>query len=445
MLDRDIPLMVPFTPAPPAWQLGPWCIWTAPTGEIICSAVKGGTSTNHWYHYFNGSWHDLGAVAGNLKPLSIHGTAYDDVWAVFTTGDDVQHFDGVSWVKDADLSGGEIGDIFSLGNGDVFVSSYDNGGLWFRRSGAIGAGVWTNEWSQMVVDTGLVYAWTGRVRGVIAFSPNAVYFTIQTDTVSEVVVWWNGSVWQKTSTADKGPEPYPALSGFNGEFWWIGHTGGYGSSKVMHFDGTITIDDQGVRSGVYGSGDLIMLTPSHGYTIGNSSNAEFWLWETTDGGVNWIKILEQNPGLLVGNWMGLALWQADYDPPVITPLDPVDGAVEVEKDSHISFVINDIDSGVDLSTVKLWIDGLLIYSGQSVVAAGWSMLVTPIANGYSFIATPSRVAYYQSNEDVSPVVEAYDLDGNYAIERWTFSTIRNLWIKIYPMLLGSIRAKDEEN
>ena len=132
-------------------------------------------------------------------------------------------------------------------------------------------------------------------------------------------------------------------------------------------------------------------------------------------------------------------------PPEITPVDPVDGETEVEKDHFIKFTVIDTESGVDPASVILIVDGVEVYSDQKVQADGWSMLVEAITDGYSFIATPtSRETYYTSNEDVQVTVHASDLSDNSASESWTFSTIRNLWIRIYPMILGGIRTSDED-
>ncbi len=146
-----------------------------------------------------------------------------------------------------------------------------------------------------------------------------------------------------------------------------------------------------------------------------------------------------------GNLGGSLVLVTDPDPPEITPIDPVDGETEVEKDHLIKFTVTDADTGVDLSTVILNVDGVVVYSDQRVQVDGWGVSMEAITDGYAFIARPTkRETYYTSNEDVQVTVHASDLNGNPASEQWTFSTIRNLWIRIYPMILGGVRTNDED-
>ncbi len=224
---------------------------------------------------------------------------------------------------------------------------------------------------------------------------------------------------------------------------------------TMDADGFMVINCIRQSDGAHGylfgdptAGQLAFTAYGGGSNIGQQSSGGGYYFVAKGNGLlfdrlGWSEAPPTTP--FNGNLGGSLVLVTDPDPPEITPIDPVDGETEVEKDHLIKFTVTDADTGVDLSTVILNVDGVVVYSDQRVQVDGWGVSMEAITDGYAFIARPTkRETYYTSNEDVQVTVHASDLNGNPASEQWTFSTIRNLWIRIYPMILGGVRTNDED-
>ncbi|MFC1651972.1 Ig-like domain-containing protein [Patescibacteria group bacterium] len=99
----------------------------------------------------------------------------------------------------------------------------------------------------------------------------------------------------------------------------------------------------------------------------------------------------------------------DLDPPYVQNENPADGAINVSLDSNVYFEVVDDDSGVDLSTVDLTVEGSLVID-DGVTQPGFTVIVTPLANGYSFDYDPS--VDFPSNDTINIAIDATDNDGN---------------------------------
>lgn len=173
-------------------------------------------------------------------------------------------------------------------------------------------------------------------------------------------------------------------------------------------------------------------------------------YSTTGGGVNHGYICDLDTGVFTQTsdhtnnpLIDVDGFQEDPDPPVITPLSPQDGEEDVAKDASIRFTAEDAESGVDFSTVKAWVRGILVFNAGSF-ADGWSGTYNAIQDGYEVIMWPiRRWAYYDHLELVK--VRAYAEDGfsNQANETWSFMAGRELGMQIYPMLFEGVRKVDE--
>jgi hypothetical protein len=434
ILDRDIPDMVPFDPSLPTMDIGggPLAVWGAPTGELITTIIVGGIC--YWYHLEGGAWVNKGAVLGNSQIISIHGTSYSDVWAVSDSGSRVFHFDGSTWTQDVVLTGTDPQDVFALDENNVFVAAGLNpstAGLWFRRSGAYGAGVWDNEWSQMGTDTG--YGSASGAQNVVAFAADDVYFTIWISTIVQRLVHWNGATWTASDAADKAPTSH-TLSEAGGKLWWRGYSGGYGYSKVLHLVAMPAIVDQGTLTGTYGGGDLIMVDEQLGYSVGEGPGDNFRIWETTDGGSSWVLIVDHDPSLLVTPGMGLALWNTA---PQLQNETPAQGATDQSRHSTIGGDVFDVDGNLDASTVRFWVNNTLAWF-IGIPTTGWSGSRTAITNGYSYSFTPDASMPLPAGINTARVY-AEDTDGNVLDETWTFE------VTVVEEAVDSADVAGEEN
>lgn len=148
------------------------------------------------------------------------------------------------------------------------------------------------------------------------------------------------------------------------------------------------------------------------------------------------------------NRIGAAVWAPTYpdqDPPVITPVTPYNGETGVEKDSSITFTVTDDPSGVELSSIKAWVKGALVFTDEEGVN-GWAATVTAITYGYRItLSHTSRLTYFEDGETVGVRADAEDTEGNPGSGSWSFSVTRDMGLRIYPMLFEGVRKADEEN
>lgn len=132
-------------------------------------------------------------------------------------------------------------------------------------------------------------------------------------------------------------------------------------------------------------------------------------------------------------------------PPQIIPIYPVDDDSDIPKDAPIIFKATDF-SGIVLPATIIYIDGSIVYQNSTVVSPDWSIAVSALTGseiGYRFELTPlTRSVYYREEVSVGAYVENTSSASARAV--WSFWAGSNVGIRVYPMILASIRIKDED-
>jgi hypothetical protein len=414
ILNRNTPAVEAFTPALPtlSYSLGPRTVWAAPTGEIITDGkfVSLGPGIG-FAHFKNGVWALKATPTPAARAYSIHGSSYNNVWSVHGDTYDVNHFDGNTWVKDATLvSPSRCQDVFALDDENVFVAS--DYGLWFRRSGAIGSGVWTNERSQMNADTGIPIGDANRSNWVIAFAPNDVYFGMSDPGSDIYILHWNGTVWSGVWDGFKGPEAASA-SGFSGtQIWSLGTNG---ANYVRFYNGS-SIVSQKALTDVDNFGDLVMFDEQLGYVVGTDTPDRWSIWETVDGS-SWSRIILAATGGSIAGSVGAAVWDSL---PTIQNQNPASDQTAISIETDILIEVVDGDPGLDASTVILTIDGRVAWQNEAA-QTGFSVNVSPITDGYRYVIDPD--INFESYSYIQIDIDAYDTAGNYLDAYYTFRTV----------------------
>ncbi len=128
---------------------------SAPVASVALFKVWGTSANNVWFvgeggtllNRQNGSWFDYRpGMFTDRNVLTVHGCAADDVWAV--AGQDLLHFDGVTWAKPAEPVLLSDANGVSCAGGSVLVVG--NGGMKWRRDAA---GTWFDEQFSAPFDT----------------------------------------------------------------------------------------------------------------------------------------------------------------------------------------------------------------------------------------------------------------------------------------------------
>jgi hypothetical protein len=107
-------------------------------------------------------------------------------------------------------------------------------------------------------------------------------------------------------------------------------------------------------------------------------------------------------------WVGLGEYNILGDPPVVTNRVPACNEKDVYNLSDYEFDITDPNGNLDPSTIKVWVNGLLVWSNSSAVG-DWSGFTSVITNGLHFTLIPS-VAY--RTLEVSVRIYGEDAKGN---------------------------------
>lgn len=298
---------------------------------------------------------------------------------------------------------------------------------------------------------------------------------------------WNGTIWQFdgvlpgsfSSTYDvavsssrvfvlvneAGAYNVYSAAGFGGP--WTKEVTPWSSSFIHDTEGNgtaLSIDDEGglwvwlafssdhrvFHRSPAGVWSTSLTTNKAGTTIGGIWAADKnnicacrdgWIFLTDDGGSTWSEYDTSSTWGFSGKANGVWGFLPDPDPPVITPIDPVDGATDVAKDKAITFSITDATS-VELDQTVVYVRGEIVYNG-GIVADGWTVTFTDVITERLGEVTPPALERWRATEQVEVRVTTADLNANTADRRWSFTAIRNLGVQIYPMILGGVRKQDE--
>lgn len=117
----------------------------------------------------------------------------------------------------------------------------------------------------------------------------------------------------------------------------------------------------------------------------------------------------------------------DTFPPFLENLNPLIGQSEVVVNSDILLTVNDLHTGVDLSTVILEIEDEVVFSGSTSVSPNYNVLVSSTLDfrGYNFVIDPINDFSFDQQVDVS--VKAFDsfTPPNFLDTTYSFTTIAN--------------------
>jgi len=116
----------------------------------------------------------------------------------------------------------------------------------------------------------------------------------------------------------------------------------------------------------------------------------------------------------------------DTNKPFIEEFYPPDDSIDNLPDTEVYVIIKDLETGIDLDSIDLYIEGILVDSTLTELS---------VASGYAVKASylPSEPFFYSSR--VSASVKVEDNDGNRFIGVWSFSIKPSqgvLFIKVDP-------------
>ena len=95
----------------------------------------------------------------------------------------------------------------------------------------------------------------------------------------------------------------------------------------------------------------------------------------------------------------------DAIPPVITPIEPIDAATDVSPNTDVIWSVFDSETGVDASTVKLFLNGALKFDGSTATDGSISQVGDSIA-GFTYTYDPDGAFIF--GETVTGTIQASD-------------------------------------
>jgi hypothetical protein len=148
----------------------------------------------------------------------------------------------------------------------------------------------------------------------------------------------------------------------------------------------------------------------------------------------------------------IAVYCSTMDPigaaPYVINKDPYPNEEDVEKDADISFSIISNYSQVQLSSILIWINGELVYRGNSDwFMRGWqkSGYVANDQLGFDFSIRSSFATRFESGSEVTVRVYAEDAEGAWVNDTWTFNVADKPFLDIYKFIIRGARKMDEGN
>lgn len=112
----------------------------------------------------------------------------------------------------------------------------------------------------------------------------------------------------------------------------------------------------------------------------------------------------------------------DFEMPLVDNMSPYDGAELAPPAPVITFDVIDIYGALNPATVKIYIDGDLVYSGVSgFLDTRFPGSVTAVTLGKHFVFTTTGF-FFEDGEIVTVSVEAYDTNGNKRSFYWYWVT-----------------------
>lgn len=400
--------LIEFTPTlAPGWSSGPLAIWGDDYGRLI---THGAGSNAH--HLEGGVW--VAKPASSARFYSIHGTSYNNVWAVNGDTQEVWHWDGSVWTKDADLAGSRVNDVAAWGPGLDQVIAVANDGVWIRTGGAIGSGVWTNQFTNMMSDIGVTPDSSTDPQWVVTFGASLNIIGLPRSASSHCIVRGGLGGWSIAS----GPSPHPrsviqaCAAGASAAAVYY-QSRGTGGTRLMVFDGSTCNEEENV-GGNYG-GDVAIVQGSV-YHINELNVNQFSLWE---GPGTYTRIVFRVESGL-NQSMGLAAWESQVaSPPYASNQSPAPSSTGNAADTDVYVEAVDDDDDLVASTVVIYINGTVAWASEQSMP-GFTGTAVAVTNGLGYTVQPAG-AFEPGMQTVR--ITGEDVGGRTVDETWTFDTV----------------------
>lgn len=113
----------------------------------------------------------------------------------------------------------------------------------------------------------------------------------------------------------------------------------------------------------------------------------------------------------------------DNDPPFIYLNNPSNGQHDVLSDTSIYFVLRDLDTGINLDKVKIYVNNNEVFSGISGWENNYYGNIEIFYKSLSFVLFPPINFEYGSTVNIK--IESYDLLNNFSLNEYEFYIINN--------------------
>ncbi len=423
----------PFPIQPPGGR-AVWGIWGGPNNTIWAhDGYFNGSGTNGKYLFFDGvsTWTEYAypVTLGLHIPQTICGSedgsrVYAGIGYLGATGH-IHRWTGSAWVEVQ--SGYRAGSIWCDPTGQHVYATpgAGDGRAWVYYSDDYGL-TWTNVYSTIIAQAG-GSAWTMNVGSVHGTAADNVYVGIQWDGAGPPgaenggqVYKWNGSVW---SVYSQRPTDGPRGAGLHFGANALVYTGAGGSSTLRIFRDESGVgvekkytghntDTRGRSIAEMGDGTLLVACRSI-----FAQPADTFI--STDDGDTWTAIT--HPWGTSGENVG-SVTLANYVvgvPPELQNQNPSPSSSGNDSDTTVYLEVVDQNDNLDASTVDIYIDGTLVWTGDSIQQPGYSGFKVPVTNGYGY--TISLWEHFDpGSHDIRVVAE--DLLANSLDETYSFST-----------------------
>jgi len=274
-------------------------IWGDANSRLIMGARQAAGTTQKFLHLEGGVWVDKGPCnfTGGNKADRIHGYDYNNVYALSWNSDPVlKQWNGSTWVTDATLApvGNLLFDVYVYGPNIEDVVVGGNQYIGFRDNSPRGAGVWTNQWAQLVADVAPTVVTGSYVGAIHAISANEIYVWLYyaTSVSGGRLCKWDGVSWSYIGPFE-WPYAGPARSSATAanKQWY---SSGYGGAAgAQFFDGATVTRQDAVPFNLFG-GDIWMFNDEVGYVAYSESGTFEFIVRRTADGASWSEIVRDS-------------------------------------------------------------------------------------------------------------------------------------------------------
>ncbi|MGD9209333.1 MAG: hypothetical protein PVI90_01085 [Desulfobacteraceae bacterium] len=359
---------------------GPTAIFCFASDSIYLTYTNGYTATSGGIMYWNGStWTTIDS--GTYKPYAIWGTAANDVYfgCRVPGAGEIKKWNGSTIANSASVNGGTyIGHLYGSSDGTLFASGSqpNTHGIW--------RGVWDTLSATVVANIEMTY-----------YSSLTGWNNIFSD---------NGKAWAFGNEYLDNEQPIVAI-----------YDGSWSTSQLKNQAYAPNIAVAGTTEpaviAVYGDYSGINIPP-------NDATAFIWADST------WTEEFIGDGGdfLPTDAWASSIPIAVDTDPPVLSNLSPDDSDINVPVDTTISLDITDVDSGVDVSSVDISVEGVYAWHNDSQ-QTGFSVVKSSITDGYRYVITPDVSFGSYQTVDVDVYAEDLATTPNVLDTAYSFRTV----------------------